>query len=49
MRDHPLQNILGNNRKAVSTRSQVSNLCGYTALVSQIEPNTIKEAMVEEN
>jgi len=37
-RDHPLKNIIGYIRKGVSTRSQVSNLCGFTAFVSQIEP-----------
>jgi hypothetical protein len=35
-RDHPLENILGNIRKRVSTRSEVSNLCGFIAFISQI-------------
>ena len=48
MRDHPLENILGDIRKGVSTRSQVSNFCGFTAFVSQIEPKTIKKAIVDE-
>jgi len=47
-RDHPLENVLGNILKGVSTRSQVSNFCGFTAFVSQIEPKTIKEAIVDE-
>ena len=46
-RDYPLENVLGDIRKGVSTRSQVSNFCGFTALVSQIEPKTIKEAIVD--
>jgi len=48
MRDHLLENILGDIRKGVSTRSQVSNFCGFTAFVSQIEPKTIKEAIIDE-
>jgi len=47
MRYHPLE-ILGDIRKGVSTRSQVSNFCGFTAFVSQIEPKTIKEAIIDE-
>jgi len=47
-RDHPLENFLRDIRKGVSTRSQVSNFCGFTAFVSQIEPKTIKEAIVDE-
>jgi len=47
-RDHPLENVLGDIRKGVSTRSQVSNFCGFTAFVSQIEPKTIKEVIVDE-
>jgi len=46
-RDHPLENVLGDIRKGVSTRSQVSNFCRLTAFVSQIEPKTIKEAIVD--
>lgn len=41
-RDHPLENILGDIRKGVSTRSHVSNLCGFTAFIPQIEPKTIE-------
>ena len=47
-RYHPLENVLGDIRKGVSTRSLVSNFCGFTAFVSQIEPKTIKEAIVDE-
>jgi len=47
-RDHPLENVLGYIRNGVSKRSQVSNFCGFTAFVSQIEPKTIKEAIVDE-
>ena len=48
-RDHPLENVLSDICKGVSTRSQVSNFCGFTAFVSQIEPKTIKEAIVDES
>ena len=47
-RDHPFENVLADIRKGVSTRSQVSNFCGFTAFVSQIEPKTIKEVVVDE-
>jgi len=47
-RCHPLKNVMGDMRKGVSTRSQVSNFCGFTAFVSQIEPKTIKEVVVDE-
>jgi len=47
-RDHPLENILGDIKKGVSTRSPVSNFCGFTAFVSQIEPKTVKEAIIDE-
>jgi len=43
-----LENILGDIKKGVRTRSQVSNLCGYTAFVSQAEPKNIKEVMIDE-
>jgi len=43
-----LENFLGDIRKGVSTRSQVSNFCGFTAFVSQIEPKTIKETIIDE-
>jgi len=46
-RDHPLENVLGDIRKGVSTRSQVSNFCGFTAFISQVERKTIKEAIVD--
>ena len=42
-----MENVLGDIRKGVSTRSQVSNFYGFTAFVSQIEPKTIKEAIVD--
>jgi hypothetical protein len=48
MRDHLLENIPGDIKRRVSTRSQVSNFCGVTAFVSQIEPKNIKEAIIDE-
>ena len=48
-RDHPLENVLDDIRKGGSTRSQVSNFCDFIAFVSQIEPKTIKEAIVDES
>jgi hypothetical protein len=52
MRDHPLETILGDIKSGVSRRSQVSNFYGnfygFTSFVSQIEPKTIKEAIIDE-
>jgi len=43
-----MENVLGDIIKGVSTRSQVSNFCGFSAFVSQTEPKTIKEAIIDE-
>jgi hypothetical protein len=48
MRDHPLESILCDIKSGVSRRSQVSNFYGFTSFVSQIEPKTIKEAIIDE-
>jgi hypothetical protein len=33
-RDHPVDNILGNNEKGVTTRSRVTNFCEHYSFVS---------------
>jgi len=47
-RDLPVENIIGQIKEGVSTRSSISNLCRHTAFVSQIEPKSIDEALKDE-
>lgn len=44
VKDHPLDQILGDIKRGVSARSQVNNLCNYSAFISQIKPKTISIA-----
>ena len=44
-RDLSVENIIGQIKEGVSTRSTVSNFCRHTNFVSQVEPNTIDEAL----
>ena len=47
-RDLSVENIIGQIKEGVSTRSTVSNFCRHTTFVSQVEPKTIKEALNDE-
>ena len=47
-RDLSVDNIIGQIKEGVSTRSSISNFCRHTAFVSQIEPKSIKEALDDE-
>ena len=47
-RDLSVDNIIGQIKEGVSTRSSVSNYCRHTAFVSQIEPKSIEEALKDE-
>jgi hypothetical protein len=44
-RDHPVDNILGNIKKGVTTRSRVANFCQYYSFVSSMEPFKVKDAL----
>jgi len=44
-RDLSVENIIGQIKEGVSTRSSISNLCRHTNFVSQIEPKSIDEAL----
>lgn len=43
---HPLDKILGNIKKDISTRSQVNNLCKYSIFISQIELKIISDTLL---
>jgi hypothetical protein len=44
-RDHPVNSILGNIHKGVTTRSRVANLCEHYSFVSSIEPYRVEDAL----
>ena len=48
-KDHPIDQVIGDISKGVTTRSNLRNICNYLAFVSQIEPKTISEAILDEN
>ena len=48
-KDHPIDNILGDITKGVTTRSKISNLCYHFAFVSQVEPKNAKDALLDEH
>jgi hypothetical protein len=43
--DHPVNTILGNIHKGVTTRSRVAHFCEHYSFVSSIEPHRIEEAL----
>lgn len=45
---HPIDNIIGDITKGVTTRSKISNFCYHFAFVSQVEPKNTKEALIHE-
>jgi hypothetical protein len=44
-RDHPINSILGDIHKGVTTRSRVVHLCEHYSFVSSIEPYRIEDAL----
>jgi hypothetical protein len=44
-RDHPVNSILGDIHKGVTTRSRVTHFCEYYSFVSSIEPYRIEDAL----
>ena len=48
-KDHPLDKVIGNIEKGVSTRNLLKDTVGHMAFVSQIEPTTISEAIGDEH
>ena len=44
-RDHPVDNILGDIRKEVTTRSRVASFCQHFSFVSSLEPTRVEDAL----
>jgi hypothetical protein len=44
-RDHPMNTILGDIKKGVTTRSRVAHFCEHYSFVSSIEPHKVEEAL----
>jgi hypothetical protein len=44
-RDHPVNTILGDIQKGVTTRSRVAHFCEHYSFVSSIEPHKVEEAL----
>jgi hypothetical protein len=44
-RDHPVNTILGDIHKGVTTRSRVAHFCEHYSFVSSIEPHKVEEAL----
>jgi hypothetical protein len=44
-RDHPVDTIIGDIHKGVTTRSRVAHFCEHYSFVSSIEPHRVEEAL----
>jgi hypothetical protein len=44
-RDHPVNSILGDIHKGVTTRSRVAHFCEHYSCVSSIEPYRVEDAL----
>jgi hypothetical protein len=44
-RNHPIDQILGDISKGVTTRSRLANFCEHYSFVSSIEPFRVEEAL----
>jgi hypothetical protein len=44
-RDHPVNTILGDIQKGLTTRSHVAHFCEHYSFVSSIEPHRVEEAL----
>ncbi|VFQ80674.1 unnamed protein product [Cuscuta campestris] len=49
LKNHPLDKVIGDINRKVSTRSSLRDTVGHMAFVSQIEPTTISEAIDDEH
>jgi hypothetical protein len=46
-KDHPVDNILGDIEKWVTTRSRVTNFCEHYSFVSSFEPFKVEDALCD--
>jgi cobalamin biosynthesis protein CobT len=46
-RDHPVDNILGDIEKGITTRSRVTNFCEYYSFISSFEPFKVEDALCD--
>jgi hypothetical protein len=46
-RDHPVDNILGDIEKGVTTRSCIANFCEHYSLVSSFGPFKVEDALYD--
>jgi hypothetical protein len=44
-RDHPVDTILGDIHKGVTTRSRIAHFCEHYSFVSSIEPHRVEEPL----
>jgi hypothetical protein len=44
-RDHPIDNILGDIKKGVTTRSRVANFCEHYSFAPSFEPFKVEDAL----
>jgi hypothetical protein len=49
VKNHPIDQILGDPSQGVNTRSSLRNVCNNVAFVSEIEPKNIEEAETDES
>jgi hypothetical protein len=48
-RDHPVNSILSNIHKGVTTRSRVAHFCEHYSFVSSIEPYRVEDTLRDSN
>jgi hypothetical protein len=44
-RNHPVDNILGDIKNGVITKSSVANFCKYYSFISSLEPFKVEDAL----
>jgi hypothetical protein len=44
-RDQPVDNIFGDIKKGVTTRSRVANFCQHYSFISSLEPLNVEDAL----
>ena len=49
MRDHPIDQVIGDPVQDVRTRGALKDTCEYAAYISQLEPKNFKEAKNEKS